>query len=553
MVVFLLKTNLLETLEQMGKGRNERASLNSQLPPPAYRVTVSEATFSRIPDEEEWRCERFILSYNAYFMKISPLTAYKYQSSSKVPFNNVTSGVQTPLLAKVITNERITATDWMQNTRHVELEVECTSGCNPTALPYHAGDVASVLPSNSQNDVDRFLSVLPSDLAQLADNELLLEFIGPNVSGLTGCSFWPTRCTLRGWLTHCSDIHALPEREDLRALAAYCSLTHEHGSSQHNKLIGLSGTSEAALYADYILREKRTWVDVFYDFDSIRAPGSKLTIEALLGLVGPIRPRDFSIASSPTQSHLLPRNGNSSVSDSLLVELCVAVVEGKTPLGRHYNGLCSHYIDKLEPSQSIVRMWIRPGSFHSMPLELSQSHPYQFDAPVLFIGAGTGIAPLRGLIREREAVRKLTAITSVHNVVPILTTSAYTEGEADCDNILLFGCRKEAADFYYKNEWAKLANDNRLLLMTAFSQDQWHKIYVQQILKMAETEHSLLTRHVLVKKGTIFIAGGPNMARAIKEEIIEILTASFGGDESKARQLCMRLQRTGRLRIEAWT
>ena len=115
---------------------------------------------------------------------------------------------------------------------------------------------------------------------------------------------WPRNCTFRGWLQYCADIHSLPEREDLRALSPCCSESYEAGPAQSEKLRSLSDTSEAALYADYILREKRSWADVLFDFESLRAPGSKLTIDALLVLLPPMRPRDFSIASAPSTIQL---------------------------------------------------------------------------------------------------------------------------------------------------------------------------------------------------------------------------------------------------------
>lgn len=64
-------------------------------------------------------------------------------------------------------------------------------------------------------------------------------------------------------------------------------------TDQREKLQSLAEVSEAALYADYILREKRSWADVIYDFESLSVESSKLSVEALLTLLPPIRHRDF--------------------------------------------------------------------------------------------------------------------------------------------------------------------------------------------------------------------------------------------------------------------
>jgi len=349
-----------------------------------------------------------------------------------------------------------------------------------------------------------------------------------------GYSGWPSLCTLRGWLTHCADLHGLPEREDLRALATYCSINHERGPDQRDKLVSLSETKASALYADYILREKRSWRDVLYDFDSLRDAGSRLTVEALLGLLPPIRYREFSIASSPSKElHTVSKIA--SAASSISIELCVAVVEGTTRLGRSYHGLCSHYLSLRSEGTSVVRLWIRPGSFHGLPLQNSPAFTAQ--PPVLYVGAGTGVAPLRSLIIERDV---------------LLPVDKVDDDELKRGDILVFGCRKREADFYYDAEWSSLCQSGRLGLLTAFSRDQWHKIYVQQVIEKADKEQRMISSIVLERSGSIYIAGGPLMARAVKEAIVESLAKEVGGDEKQAQRILSKMQQAGRFSVEAW-
>ncbi|GAX10585.1 hypothetical protein FisN_14Lh083 [Fistulifera solaris] len=472
-----------------------------------YRLSLLSSLTYEPLDEEEWQLETFQESYQSFFHSVSPMMSYSYDNGERKLVHEQTR----PLVAVVESNQRLTTEDWEQDTRHIRFQVPSfpkTKEWSLSALPYQAGDIACILPSNSAKEVDRFLRVLPKAIQDVADVELQIAWDATHSMVATiGISYphWPTHCTLRGWLTYCADIHAIPEREDLRALSFYCSLKHPLGAEQRDKLLSLSETRGSALYADFCLREKRSWADVIYDFDSLRAQGSLLTLEALLALLSPIRPREFSIASSPTEEW----NKEESA-----IELCVARVQGTTPLGRNFYGLCSDYLATLSRHGSIVRLWIRPGSFHQLPLS---GRP----RPVLCIGAGTGIAPLRGLLRERRAL-------------------------GFQNDILVFGCRKESCDFYYKKEWWP-----GLQQLTAFSRDQWHKVYVQQVLQKAEREHQLLSQHVLHQDGAIYVAGSPRMAKAVKEVLAESLVAILG-DEKHVQLFLAQRQATGLLSVEAW-
>jgi sulfite reductase alpha subunit-like flavoprotein len=445
---------------------------------------------------------------------------------------------QAPLMGTVVANERITSSDWEQDTRHIRITLKSMATSDPSesvavaSLPYEAGDIATVLPFNSDELVDRFLAVLPRRIQALADQPIDLE-IDKNLMNNSFCH-WPKRFTLRGWLKYCADIHALPEREDLRALSAFCSMEHALGRDQREKLQSLSEVSDAALYADYVLREKRSWADVIYDFESLSVESSELSVEALLTLLPPIRPRDFSIASAPS----LDVTGGTD----FVIELCVAVVKGRTRLGRRYHGLCSDFLSNMIPNDRegppLLQLWIRPGSFGKLPLDM-HADSATFQVPVICVGAGTGVAPMRSLLLARAARASASG-------KPMPTD------EGSSSNILIFGCRKSSADFYYKDEWAQLFSQGHLRLLTAFSRDQFQKIYVQKVLREAD-DGALIARHLLERDGALYIAGGPKMARAVKEEVIEALAKELPGGEKEAKAFVRRLQRLGKLSIEAWS
>ena len=232
-------------------------------------------------------------------------------------------------------------------------------------------------------------------------------------------------------------------------------------------------------------------------------------------------------------------------------------------------------------SKANVRVWIRPGSFGKFPLDLDtstgNSMKNTFATPIMCIGAGTGIAPLRSLIHEREAVRQISMYNSNNNSDEDdgVASKPTTENSDDCtmqlrtiDSILVFGCRKEGEDYYYKDEWMSLSttttaktgsgeerNNTKfpsLRVLNAFSQDQKNKIYVQRVMREAD-EGLLVARHVLEDGGAVYVAGGAKMAKAVKDEINDCLAQHLPNGSADVKRLLQRLQRTGRFNIEAWS
>ncbi|KAL3784346.1 hypothetical protein HJC23_004109 [Cyclotella cryptica] len=543
----------------------------------------------------EWQKPEFSQQYAKYFQHSCPDTAYQYndrfirlngrsnRKADQIDVSHNITAKKPPLLGRVMDNDRLTSEEWMQNTRHLRIRVDDQMGKTlsslqeennipSNSLPYQAGDVATILPSNPISLVSKFVSVLPPSVRSLADAKIRIKRIRSQLSSIHHP--WPEECTLRGLLTHCVDIQSLPEREDLYALSAYCNLDHVSGKDQSEKLISLSETSGAALYTDYIIRNKRNWVDLFYDFDSLfyeevaesdacegHSEKTLLSISSLLSILPSISPRHFSIASAPSFIQM-KREPSTKGFD---LELCVAVVEGTTPLGRIYRGCCSTYLASIKPCaedkkdnsvtnlSNLVRLWITPGSFHKLPLNLSTdsiTFPKQsyFQTPILCVGAGTGIAPLRALIFEREAQISL-HLDRRNLECEGDKTEAHKQHP---DNILVFGCRKRLMDYYYGIEWDSLSEARRLRLVPAFSRDQEHKLYVQRALREMD-EGSFIAQHILERHGAVYIAGGSKMARAVKDEIIEALGVVLDSGESGAKKLLNKMKRKGLFSIEAWS
>ncbi len=180
----------------------------------------------------------------------------------------------------------------------------------------------------------------------------------------------------------------------------------------------------------------------------------------LLGIVpeGSTLPRFYSLASGTSDG---------------FVEIAVR---------KHPGGLCSGHLLGLEPGET-VNAFIRQNP---------DFHPGRGKAPLILIGAGTGIGPLAGFIRNNTAKRP------IH---------------------LFFGARHPESDFLYSDDLADWSRDGRLSrLATAFSRGT-SPSYVQDALRRDAAE---ITR-LIADGARIMICGGRDMARGVAESLTDIL------------------------------
>lgn len=146
---------------------------------------------------------------------------------------------------------------------------------------------------------------------------------------------------------------------------------------------------------------------------------------------------------------------------------------------------------------------------------------------------------------EREAIRLKIVRNNLSGV------NEENDKSQISDNILVFGCRKRSSDFYYEEEWGALSARGRLRLLTAFSRDQYYKMYVQRVAQEADNG-ALIARHILERGGAVYIAGGARMAHCMKEEIVECLAKVLHGGEKDAKAVLRKLAKAGKFSIEAW-
>ncbi len=248
--------------------------------------------------------------------------------------------------------------------------------------------------------------------------------------------------------------------------------------------------ADEAKIKEYI--KGRGLVDPIIDF-GVKYP----TTEYLVAPLKALNPRLYSISSSP-KAH--PGE----------VHLTVGKVTYDTH-GRTRMGVCSTYLADHKLDRP-VKVYMHANK----AFRLTENN----DAPAIMIGPGTGIAPFRAFLEEREA------------------------RGAKGKNWLLFGDQHQATDFLYEDQitaWMK----NGLLTRfdTAFSRDQAEKIYVQdRIVEYAEEFYAWLE-----EGGHIYICGDASrMAKDVDAAIHKAVEIAGGKSEDEAKAYVEALKKDKR-------
>jgi len=150
--------------------------------------------------------------------------------------------------------------------------------------------------------------------------------------------------------------------------------------------------------------------------------------------------------------------------------------------------------------------------------------------PIFMIALGTGIAPMRALIQERAAAKK--------------------RGEKVGPMTLMFGSRFEKKDYLYKEELLRYKEEGILNnLITAFSRDQAHKIYVQH---RCDENQELIFDYLYKKKGYFYLCGIGGPENAVKASIKNAIKKYGKLTDKEADDWELRMIKEGRYNFETW-
>ncbi len=302
-----------------------------------------------------------------------------------------------PFPAPLRAHRRLCGEGSVKDTRHFEL------GLEGSGLSYQVGDSLGVLPQNDPDYVDEFIRLLGFD-----GEEAVPSPKGPEIS-----------------LRHALQAHytiTTPSRKFLKDFAERSKDFY----LKHLLLPGMERDLQRYLHG-------REMIDLFLSYPRVR-----YTAPEWIGLLSKLTPRLYSIASS-----LKKHPGE--------VHLTVARVEYATH-GRTRLGVCSTFLSDRVALKDTVGVFVQPAKGFKPPVD--------DDTPMIMVGPGTGIAPFRAFLEERE------------------TTGA--KGR----NWLFFGNPHQATDYMYRED-LEAALESGLLtrLDLAWSRDQDHKIYVQHKIR----------------------------------------------------------------------
>jgi sulfite reductase (NADPH) flavoprotein alpha-component len=368
-----------------------------------------------------------------------------------------------PFPGKLVVNRRLSSDDSEKDTRHFEIDL------TGWGLNFEPGDSVAVYPTNDPELVDAIIHAL----------------------GAKGDEPVPAAKTTK------------PFRE---ALLRDYSITQP--PPKFLKAIA-ERASAAPMLTELLDPDRKLDLDNFLwgmeviDF-LVDHPSAKFKPEEFVGLLNKLQPRLYSVASSlrvfPDQVHFI-----------------VDIIRYESH-GRVRKGVATAFLAERADN---VPVPVYPSSAKHFHM------PEDPNTPLIMIGPGTGIAPFRAFLQDRQATG------------------------AKGKNWLFFGAQREKCDYAYKEDWDRFTRDGLLTkLDCAWSRDQAHKIYVQT--KMLE--HAAEIWKWIDGEGAYFFVCGDakRMAKDVDAALRKIVQEQGGKSVDEANAYVEKLKNEKRYKRDVY-
>lgn len=340
-----------------------------------------------------------------------------------------------PFQAEILENLNLNGRGSKRETRHIELSLE------GSGLQYQPGDCLAIYPENHPQLVTDILEAMGWSGQ---------ETVTINKNG-------EQRSVGDALLTH-YEITVLTKP----LLTQAAALT---GNARLQELVQPGHEAELKSYLN-----GRDLLDLIQDFSLKGHSAQEIT-----ALLRKIPPRQYSISSSPTA---YPEE----------VHITVRTVNYES-YGRERYGVCSTQLAQRAEVGEHLPVYIQQNDQFRLP-----EHP---DTPIIMIGPGTGVAPFRAFLGERE------------------------ETGATGKSWLFYGDQHFTTDFLYQIEWQRWLKDGVLTRMdVAFSRDTTEKVYVQHRM----LEHSRELFAWLEEGAVVYVCGDEKrMAHDVQATLLQII------------------------------
>ena len=370
---------------------------------------------------------------------------------------------QNPFPGKLHVNRRLSTADSEKDTRHFEIDL------TDWGLKFEPGDSVAVYPTNDSELVDAIIRAL----------------------GAKGDEQVPAAKTTKALREALLRDYAItqPTPRFLKAIAERASAAPMlkellHPDRKHDL-------------------ENYLWGAEVIDF-LLDHPSARFKPEEFVSLLTKLQPRLYSVASSLRVF-------------SDCVHLIVDVVKYESR-GRVRKGVASTFLAERAEKAPVPVYPSSAKHFHM---------PEDPNTPLIMVGPGTGIAPFRAFLQERQAIG------------------------AKGKNWLFFGAQREKCDFAYEEDWEKYSRNGILTkLDCAWSRDQAHKIYVQH--KMLENAAEIW-KWVDGDGAQFFVCGDARrMAKDVDAALRKIVQEQGGKSVEEANAYVEQLKTDKRYRRDVY-